>query len=373
MDYFKKYTSNTVAACGVQSFFLMDPCEVRTSRTFYKISCGGKYNYSFLFSNNVDTTYSDGSFSVCNTVCNGWHLIEALVGVCSCDAIGEEISSPESAKKANESVFEMKHLSFNGAMSKKCTAGEIFCSDEISLDIKSGDYLCIQLSFTGNMFPYFEETLLPTYLKQNGKWVYSNKTPVVSMVGCDRAVKKRIAFLGDSITQGIGAGFNSYKNYCAVLSEKLGSAYAYHNLGIGFARANDAASNGFWLSKAKNNDIVFLCLGTNDILQQKSAKGLKADLAFIVSELKKNGIKIILQTVPPFDYEGEALDKWIEVNTFIKNELSKKADFFFDNVKVLGKSAREPQIAIFGGHPNAEGCARWAEALYAALPPELLE
>lgn len=373
MNYFEKYSSNTVAACGVQSFFLMDPCEVRTSRTFYKITCGGEFNYSFLFSNNVDSTFSDGSFSRCNTVCDGWNLIEACVGVCRADAIGEDIMSAETAKTANESVVGLTALTFGGNVCKKSESGEIFYSDEIKLNIASGDYLCLQITYSGNMLPYFEETMLPVYLKRNGDWEYCNKTPVVSLIGCDRKAKKRIAFFGDSITQGIGAGYNSYKNYCALLADKLGTDYAYHNLGIGFGRAHDAASNGFWLSKAKQNDIVFVCFGVNDMFQIGSEEQIKNDLDYIVTELKKNGSKVIIQTLPPFHYSGNLITVWQNINEFIKTELSLKADFVFDNVPILGKSESEPYATVYGGHPDSVGCALWADALYKALPKELFQ
>ena len=66
-----------------------------------------------------------------------------------------------------------------------------------------------------------------------------------------------IAFLGDSITQGVGTPDNAYTHWNALISKEIGEEYSYWNLGIGYARASDASTDGAWLNKAKNNDIVF--------------------------------------------------------------------------------------------------------------------
>ena len=39
-------------------------------------------------------------------------------------------------------------------------------------------------------------------------------------------------------------------------------------------------------------------------------------------------------------------------------------DRLFDVRRVLSVSESEPHLTRFGGHPNPEGCALWADALY---------
>ena len=78
--------------------------------------------------------------------------------------------------------------------------------------------------------------------------------------------------------------------------------------------------------------------------------------------LKKAGITVILQTVPPFDYAESIRPAWNDVNGYIKNVLSLEADAVFDVVPILGERER-PYMAKFGGHPNARGHKLWAEAL----------
>ncbi len=356
MNFFKNYTSNTYAGCGNQFFFEMEEGEIRTGRAFYKISNGGKYNYSFLFSNIMDSTYAEGNLSNKNLICDSYIIHEAKVG----------ISSFVEPMKMTEDVV-LTQITFNGAQNKKVMPGEFFCSDQIELEIEKNQYICIEVKFSGRKIPYHEESLLPMFTENNGVWEYSKLMPVIGMVGCDRKVKKRICYMGDSITQGIGTDINSYEHWAARVSEKLGDEYAFWNIGIGYGRADDAASNGAWLYKAKQNDIVVVCFGVNDILRGFTEETIKSNIELIVDKLKEEGIKVILQTVPPFDYTGEKIGIWENVNTYIKEKLSKKADMIFDVVPYLGESEEKPFVAKYGGHPDSEGCKIWANGLYPAM------
>ena len=106
-----------------------------------------------------------------------------------------------------------------------------------------------------------------------------------------------------------------------------------------------------------------MCYGVNDILQKQPEEQIKSDLTYIVDVLKKAGKKVILQTIPPFDYQGEDVEKWMRLNAYILTELKEKADFVFDNTSILGKEGNLSE-AMYGGHPNETGCEIWANALY---------
>ena len=368
MQYFEKYTSNTYAGSGNQHFFTMEEGEVRTGRVFYKITNPGEYEYSILFSNIIDGTYADGAVSHKNLICDGWQIHHARLGKSSYIDSGDLVRKlvPDDADPnigTNITVREFTPVTFEGKSSKCVAPGEFFSTDPISLSFDAGEYLCLELTFSGRMIPYHEETLLPVYVQGNDGWSYSRKMPFASMIGCSRQAKRRIAYIGDSITQGIGTPLNSYLHWNAKLSEKLGNEYSYWNLGLGYGRANDAASDGAWLYKAKQNDIIIVCYGVNDIFRIPSGEQIKSDLTAIVDALKKAGKTVILQTVPPFDYSGDKIDKWQGINEYIKTVLVKRVDAVFDNVPYLGEKDR-PWKAKFGGHPNAEGCAIWADALY---------
>lgn len=371
MKYFKKYVSNTVAGSGNQHYFLSDK-KVHTGRIFYRVTAAGDYEYSFLFSNIIDSTYSDGSVSHKNLVCDEWEIVEARAGICAASC-KEELDAAVEGRGMLPKADGWKPLTFDGKMEKTVNPGEFFCTDGVRFSLEKGDYLCLEITFCGTMIPYHEESRIPVFVKENDTWSFSKRMPFAGMTGCVRPVKARIGFLGDSITQGIGTDCNSYEHWNARLAEMLGDEYAYWNLGIGFGRANDAASDGAWLYKAKQNDVMVVCYGVNDILQGASWEQLKHDLTAIVRYLKEAGKTVVLQTIPPFEYEGERRQMWFWMNDYIKRELARMADAVFDVVPVLQEDDKHSWHAKYGPHPDAEGCRLWAEALCPVLKKVLDE
>lgn len=342
MIYFEKYVSNTLAGSANQSWFESDG-NVLTGRVFYKVFAGGKFNYSFLFTNIIDSTFSDGTHSHRNLVCDQWEIVSASVCVCE--------------KTENESCKDFKIITFGGEKSKTVMPGEFFATDAVEIVAEKDEYICLQLQVKGKMMPYHHEIIIPVFVKEGNEWKENVELPVPAMVGCDRTPKLRVGFLGDSITQGIGTEVNSYKHWNAVLADMLGEENSYWNLGIGFARGNDAATDGAWLFKAKQTDAVVVCVGVNDTCRGHSAELIKSDIKTIVQKLRNAGCRVLVQTLPPFDVEGEKEKTRIEVNRFILNELD--ADAIFDNNTILADGNR----SVYGGHANAEGCKKWAEAL----------
>ena len=361
MEYFKKYVSNTLAGSGNQNFFFNENKGETKSCTLYKLTRGGEFSYSFLFSNTVDSTFSDGSVSHKNLVIDEWTIDRMRVGISArCD--GGSFEYPT----------DMKQVFFGGKEKKTVNPAELFCTDPVTLNAKEGEYVCVEIVFSGDMIPKHEESIIPSFVYQNGEWTPSKDHPFISMVGIEAPAKKRIAFLGDSITQGCGTPINEYGHWNAIFASLLGNEYAYWNLGLGYGRADDAASDGIWLYKAKQNDIVFVCYGVNDILQGYSADAVKKNLQTLVDKLCRAGARVIMQTVPPFDYSEQNRKKWHEINDFIKYEL-KGAAFLFDCVGCLSKSESEPHMSKYGAHPNSEGCRLWAKALFEAIDENVLK
>ena len=93
---------------------------------------------------------------------------------------------------------------------------------------------------------------------------------------------------------------------------------------------------------------------------------IKKNLQTIVDKLHNSGTRVIIQTVPPFNYAEKYRAIWREVNRFIKYEL-KNAEFVFDCVTYLAQSKDESHKAKYGGHPNRDGCRVWGEALFEAV------
>ena len=272
MEFFRKFASNTYASGANQHIFLSQRSQVHTGRVFYKITEPGAWQYSFLFSNVTDSTFADGSVSQKNLICEEWIIWSAKVARCGKEVLDCDFTQEEAADRINREELKFHKLRFNRKSFKEVAPGEFFASDPIALTFLKGDYLCLELTFSGSVLPYHEESLLPIFRKTESGWVYDRKMPLPGMVGCDRPVEARIGYIGDSITQGIGTPRNSYLHWNAVLSEMLGSRYAFWNLGIGYGRADDMASLGAWAFKAKHNDILIMCYGVNDILKGYSAE-----------------------------------------------------------------------------------------------------
>lgn len=381
ISYFKTYSSNTLAGSSNQCYFISDG-QVHTARIFYKIFCSGKYEYSFLFSNTIDSTYSDGNFSRRNFKCDEFEITALSASAARFidpaafmkNSLGDfpEFNMDYSEAGNDEIGIKLtspfKSITFNGAKGKTVNSGELFYTDPTVLEFNAGEYICIEISFKGSKIPCHPESLMPTFLETDGKWKYSKDMPVPSMIGCNRFVKLKIGYFGDSITQGIGTEINSYSHWNAAVSERLGKDFAFWNLGIGFARASDAATDGAWIFKAKQNDIVTVCFGVNDILNKRSKAEIKADIEKTVGILTNSNIKVLLQTVPPFDYKGDDIKKWENINRFIKTEIPKKYKIkIFDTVPFLSAGSEHSYNAKFGGHPDKRGCKIWADKIYGTL------
>ena len=359
--YFKKFTSNTAAGCANQHYFLSDGKPTR-SRAYFKITAGGEYNYSLLFSGILDSSYRRISFH--DEACAGWTIHSARVG---------KLSSFPSTPLPNELTSDaqptpewLAELTFEGAHSRT-VAPELFASDPVFLSFDADEYLCLELEYSGEKIPCHPESAIPIYTKTENGWEYTVNMPLPCMIGCDRPVKERISYLGDSITQGADMPVNCYGHWMAKLAKKLPSNRSHWNLGIGLGKCSDVVDRGIWYQNGASGDTVFVCYGVNDINADKSADVICSELFKIVSSLKSLGKRVIVQAVPPFDYPPERKLVWEKVNAYILGELSAVADATFNPNTILSKSEDEPHLARFGGHPSEEGCTLWADSLYHAV------
>ena len=360
MEYFKNYVSNTLAGTSNQLYFDNTSANggISEGMMFYKATVGGEFEYSLLFSDSVDSTYANGDSGRPNMILSDFNVIGVKLGVLEGSVDPTPQNAESKAAFADTAVIKRKHT--NNVT--------YFETAPVKLNAKANDYIVVIVEFTGSRVPCHVEALIPTFKKKNGGWESSKYIPLANMVGIKREVKGTVAYLGDSITQGIGVGENDYTFWNAITSKRLGNDFAYWNLGIGYSRCKDAATDGSWLFKAKQADYVIMCLGTNDIGTEGSdGPTLSADLEKVVDKLNGAGCRVILQTVPPFEYDDEKLDVWYCANDFIKNKLSQKVIAVFDQTELLMNSERIPNKPIYGGHPNEIGCSVWGERLYEFL------
>lgn len=350
MDIFDTCVSNTLAANGNQRILKPSP-GVHEGLQFIKIFTGGEYGYVFAYSDRIDSTFGSGDDSRCNDACGGW-TIRALAYTVTKNADPDE---------AEANGF--RSLFFGGRTETQVKGDELTFTDPVKISADKDAYICLKISFEGERVPYHHESTVALFCKEKNAWKASPEVPLAVFTGVQRQVKARIGFIGDSITQGCGTTYNGYKQYAAVIAERLGEDYAFWDLGLGYARGSDAATDGIWLHKAKRNDIVSVCFGVNDILQGHSADEVKKDLETIVVKLKEAGVRVLLQSVPPFDYDEKNTKTWLEVNRFLKTELKKKADTFFDTSTVLSADGVDTPRSKYGSHPNDEGHEVWGTVL----------
>jgi len=351
-DFYQNFTSDSVAGSANQLLSTFEESKRFTGRVSYKLTQGGA-QYALLYSNCIDSTYSDGSISKANDVGNPWIIHSLKVGL-----------------SAAHDVLPVSWIpvTFDGELTKKVEGPISFATDAIFLNAKADEYLHLEMDFEGTRFPYHEEILLDVQVRNdNGIFESNKKMPVPLMIGCDRKVEKKIGFIGDSITQGIGTEMESYEHWVADITKMLPKEVSVWDLGIGYARGQDAATNSYWLSRAKTCDEVNVCFGVNDIFHDRTANQIVNDLRTIITELQKAGCRVTIFTVPPFDYAPEFRPTWRAINESIRTDLRYLADDFFDFAKILGKPAPEEYLAPYGGHPNAEGSRILAQAYIAHL------
>ncbi len=374
MEYFDKYVSNTIAASGNQHPRDFSSMGRVTTRIFYRVAVGGSFDYSLLFSNINDSTFADGAEGYKNRVYDQWTIHSLKVGICKRGCFdGKFINEGHHVPIIEEKIGEMISMTFSGSLSKIVAPGEFFSTDPVKLEAEKGEYVCVEMTFEGGLIPCYDEFLAPVYMLEACEWRVARCVPAPGMIGVEREVVAKVGFIGDSITCGCGTEPDAYAHWNAIIAEKFGERFAFRNLGLGYGRAEDAAAGGAWFYKARHNDAVVVCFGVNDIIQGKDENTIKSDIATIVRRFKSEGVKVLLQTVPPFDYVGENIEKWHSINTYIKNELAGEVDALFDNISVLYVDDKHPHMAKYDGHPNHEGCRKWAEALYPVMKDFLCE
>ena len=351
-EFYKTYSSDCTAGSANQVLTRDSEPITRCGRIYYRLSHGGD-NYSLLFSNQIDSTFADGSISVANDLGGDWDILSLRVGL-----VNERGTEPE--------VWHT--VTFDGMKTRHVSAGDtdpFFC-DPIPLSAKGGQYLCYEITLFGACYPYHEEITLNVVIRDGEHWVPSKKIPAPLMIGSDRAISRRIGFLGDSITQGCGTEYDSYTHWAAKIAEGLPASDSVWDLGIGYARAYDAATDRGWLARVKQCDVVNVCMGVNDLLRGRTGEEVISDLTTIVRALKAAGCHVILFTVPPFDMTGDAKEYWHFVNDKIRLTLANEADAVFDIAAALGQDAPNAHMSVYGGHPNAEGCIVAANAYLTA-------
>ena len=351
-----------------------DSAFTHTYRAYIKTTECGELKLRFWCSNLVDSTWADGSESSANLIGGSWKIESAYIA--------------DGGRLPDGSVIEGTQIpvTFDSSIARLVMPGEKFWSDAARIIIPEEHYLVFSWTITtlaaGVSFPYnTENPLVSAYdapghaagqISAEGFQKSANCLFLPDFIGCEREGAKRIAFFGDSITQGVRTRPDAYEYWVARIAEGLGPEYSVWNLGSGWARAYDAATDKAWLSKAKLSDEIVIALGVNDIgTTGRSAVQLLEDLQTIVSSLKgsRTDMSVILCTVPTYNFSDAQELVWRDVNQAIRSHAIAGVDRVFDIAEVLSQAAPRDNLLIpeymsseFDAHPNGEAGSAVASA-----------
>ena len=173
----------------------------------------------------------------------------------------------------------------------------------------------------------------------------------------------QILFLGDSLTEGFGVGFNqAYPALVEKKFEKNSNHVFCLNAGISGSTSQSSVSRLKWHLKAKKKfDIIFLALGANDGLRGLSVKNLEKNLQETIDFAINKGMTVILAGMKmPVNYGGKYTKEFSE--TF--ERVAKKNKLLLLPF-LLKDVASDPKKNIKDGiHPNVEGHKIVAQTVY---------
>ncbi|ANS77129.1 GDSL family lipase [Paenibacillus yonginensis] len=306
-----------------------------TYRTYFRPYRCGRLLLRLWHSNAVDSTWDRGQEATGGEPGGKWRIESAY--------LGDGGLEPDGRVKPDS----ITPVTFGGTGTKDVLPGETFASDEVSVQVEEGHYMVFSWTLTalepGKSIPYNVEGMLATAYDGPGNWagepeageakLSENLLVMPSFIGEYRPDASRFVLLGDSITQGVRTVKDAYEYWAARIGSKLAGRAGVWNIGSGWGRAYDAAAEGSpWLHKAQYADELLVMLGVNDIdIGERSAGQLMADLSALICRLKERNpdMRILLSTVPPFNFTGHREQVWRSVNEQILNQPPKGADFVY--------------------------------------------
>ncbi|MBQ8849050.1 MAG: hypothetical protein IJ011_01800 [Clostridia bacterium] len=368
---FKTYQSNTIAATGNNGVLTSESTTTARYRAILKVQEYGSFKYRLFFSNNIDSTWGGVDNPLCypDMDTQPYKVTYAKIGT---------------GTSVTDDMSNAVQLTFEGSNEKYVKKNETYWSDAVTLNVPAGQQLIFEWEVSYTLIP--STNICNTYYgavydSESNTYKTSSNVPLPDFIGANRGNETRVAFLGDSITMGQGAGTANYKFYAAQIAEALGKDISSWNLGLGYARANDLLKSNAWLEKAKQNDVVVICLGVNDInsgiyegagsKNSRTADEVYEDIRQIAAALEEAGCKVILMSTPPFRYwSTDRSAACLEVGQRLEALATERGYGFFDTVAVWGTEGNESLSKYPASsndyHPNAEGCTALAEAFISA-------
>ena len=356
-DYFSEYTYNPCLSTGNNAF--IRKAENITYRAYIPIEEYGDLEYSFYFSNTVDSTYSKGKPVYVGKPGEEFTIVSAKV------YDGGE--SPE------DDPVELGTVTFDGSDTKDVTGGEVYHSDPVTLDIPEGHYLLWEWTLNGRGIPALNMAELSIALQKGENdedFGYCSDVPLPVFIGAKREkVTNRVVTVGDSITQGCQTEQLKFEYWAGQIAFQLPETASLYNAGLGWARMSDFATCGNWLGRTVNCDTAVIAFGTNDIGSGEfegdggnSADEILSWTETVIAQFKAADVKnIIVFNAPPFDYPEDKEAVRVEYNEKLRTLCETYGVEYFDFASYLS-DPDDPAKARYGGHPNGEGGKLVADA-----------
>ena len=360
---FKTYPSNIALGTGNNWILCFDTPRKLRARGYFRALSHTPDTWRFWFSNGVDSTFDAGAVAFGDRPGGNWRILSARVGDGGAYACGE--------MREPAPVTGWTDVTFDGEPDKAVQPGERFWSDEVSFRLPEGHYIVWEWEIEGNEIPCTPDSQAPAFTAYDDEPLTPHaECPLPDLFGAKRDVKSRIAFWGDSITQGCGTRNNHYEHWSARAALALGEEYSVWNIGLGWARGSDAACGTFWKYKAAQADTVCIVHGVNDIRSGKYAQGrgdtaeeIIATVETNIRYLQKQGVRVVLFTIPPFEYPDGWYMVWKTLRYAYPALAAEMGVDLFDFSGALDARPPYGNRFIHGSHPDGEGGRIAAEAL----------
>lgn len=188
--------------------------------------------------------------------------------------------------------------------------------------------------------------------------------------------EKQIAFLGDSLVEGVGAT-NRDKTFAELVFAEIKQTNpdaSMHNFATAGARVQDVVDVQLPQLHELNPTTVIIIVGANDVLLQTPAEDFAKSYALLLQTVVKDKRRVIISTIPKLaetPVVPDALKPAADTNTQEFNRIIKNAAQQYPSVKLFDLYAfseleftkNQDLLSVDKFHPNDEGYQKMSEAI----------
>ena len=191
---------------------------------------------------------------------------------------------------------------------------------------------------------------------------------MVSIIQVSAEAKIKVILFGDSLMAGYGLTQNHHLD--KVLQKKFeGQNIIFINASVSGDTSRGGLDRLDW-SISDKPDLIFLCLGANDMLRGINPGVTRDNLEMIIKKIKDKNIKIILAGMIAQESYGVSFTK--QFNS-IYPELSKKYKITLYPFLLEGVALKPKMNLPDGKHPNIMGVQEIANRIYPVIKKEVFE